>query len=177
MRTLMLETTKGSSAMSDQSDHNRTKSTKGGIMHSVLISRVGAAALLVLSLFATVPAVAKDGRDFAGFYSLTDINEKADQVQVTLTLQLFNYSGVDLNQVVIHVRQSSPEAAALATFAPIQHWRNGQDVVVSQAFTVGRVEFEQWSTHGQPNIFVLHSDEDGQTLRQSVQLTQRPQVP
>jgi len=137
--------------------------------------RVVIAVLFATLLLAAVQAIAKDGRDFAGFYSLAGVAEQGDAVRVTLELQLFNYSGADLKDAVIAVRQS-PGLPDLGSFAPIPHWRSGHDVAVSRQFTVPRREFEQWSTHGQPDVVVTHTDSDGQTWRGTAQLTQRPEA-
>jgi hypothetical protein len=44
-------------------------------------------------LSAAWPAVVRgeDGRDFAGFYDVTDVVEAGGQVSLTLTVQVFNY--------------------------------------------------------------------------------------
>jgi len=144
-------------------------------MPSTRSIRVVIAALFAALLLAGAPAIAKDGRDFAGFYSLSSVAQQGDAVRVTLELQLFNYSGADLRDAVIAVRQS-PGMADLGSFAPVPLWRDGHDVVVGRQFTVPRSEFEQWSTHGQPNVVVLHTDSDGQPCRGTAQLTQRPEA-
>ena len=66
----------------------------------------GHVALFALIMLFTAAAGAKDGRDFAGYYSLTNVAEKGGAVELTLALQLFNYSGADLKQAVVTVRSS-----------------------------------------------------------------------
>jgi hypothetical protein len=121
-------------------------------------------------LLAALSVVGKDGRDFAGYFQLTDISENGDQVQVTLNLALVNESGVDLQQAVVVVRQSQPQAEVLGSSSPIESWRNGEEVKVAKRFTIGRKEYERWSTHGQPNVFVVYRGEDGQTWQRTAQL-------
>jgi hypothetical protein len=93
-------------------------------MRLTSFSRAGMLALFALTVLFTAPAVAKDGRDFAGHYSLTNVTEKGSQVEFMLALQLFNYSGADLQQAVVTVRASFPGPGVLGSFAPIKLWRS-----------------------------------------------------
>ncbi|HUE05272.1 MAG TPA: hypothetical protein VMR62_37340 [Bryobacteraceae bacterium] len=72
-----------------------------------------ALALLAISV---AMAPAKDGRDFAGFYSLTGASPDGDQVHVTLTVQLYNYSGADLEQAAVAIRSGPPETITFGTY-------------------------------------------------------------
>ncbi len=44
--------------------------------------------LVLMILLAVLPVAAKDGRDFAGFYALSNVTEAGDKVALTLTVQL-----------------------------------------------------------------------------------------
>ncbi|MGD0360890.1 MAG: hypothetical protein ABSC93_08475 [Bryobacteraceae bacterium] len=145
-------------------------------MQLTSFSRAGMLALFALSTLFTGPARAKDGRDFAGYYSLTDAAEKGGAVELTLALQLFNYSGADLKQAVVTVR-SSPSPGVLGSFAPIKVWRSGSDVVIRQQMTVPRDVFERWSPRNQPVVFIGYSDENGQAFERPAQLSRRPMIP
>ncbi|HXM43768.1 MAG TPA: hypothetical protein VN924_21215 [Bryobacteraceae bacterium] len=143
-------------------------------MRLTSFSRAGILALSALSVLFTAPAGAKDGRDFAGHYSLTDAIEKGSQVELTLTLQLFNYSGADLKQAVVTVQQPPPVPGVLANFASIKLWRSGSDVVVSQQLTIPQDEYKRWSTRVQPAVFIGYSDEEGHAYLRSAQLRRLP---
>ncbi|MGA2739322.1 MAG: hypothetical protein ABSG65_18015 [Bryobacteraceae bacterium] len=145
-------------------------------MRLTSFSRTGILALSALSVLFTAPVGAKDGRDFAGHYSLTDVIENGSQVELTLTLQLFNYSGADLNQTVVTVHPAPPVPGVLASFAPIKLWRSGNDVVVSQQLTISREEYKQWSTRIQPAVFIGYSDKDGRAYLRSAQLRRLPMI-
>ena len=146
-------------------------------MRLTSFSRAGILALFALPVLFTVPAGAKDGRDFAGHYNLTNISEKDGQVELTLTLQLFNYSGADLKQAVVTIHAPHAVPGVLASFAPIKLWRSGSAVVVSQQLTIPRAEFERWSTRIQPPVFIGYSDEDGHAFERSAQLSRSPLIP
>lgn len=145
-------------------------------MTSLSLARVRATSLFAILLLGSVAAVAKDGRDFAGFYSLSDVTEKGDQVQVTLQLQLFNYSGMPLENVALALNSAQPESTAIARFAPIKFWPSGKDIMLIRTITVPRSLFDRWRSHTHPNIFIGYQDTDGQALEQTAQLNQRAQL-
>ena len=143
-------------------------------MRLTSFSRTGILALFALPMLFTAAAGAKDGRDFAGHYSLTNVTEKGSQVELTLVLQVFNYSGADLKQAVVAVRSAPPVPAVLESSAPIKLWRNGSGVVVSQQVTIAREEFERWSTRMQPAVFIGYSDAEGHSYHRWAQLSRTP---
>lgn len=140
-------------------------------------SRAGIVALFALLTLFAAAAVAKDGRDFAGHYSLTTVTEKGDQVELTLALQLYNYSGADLKQAVVTVHAPHAVPGMVATFAPIKLWRNDGDVIVRQQLTIPRAEYLRWSTRVQPPVFIGYTDENGHSLERFAQLSRSPIIP
>src|SRR5579863_10030020 len=91
--------------------------------------------MLVFAAFfapAAGEVLAKDGRDFVGNYALTSASEQGDQVELTLTLRLMNYSGADISRAVVTLRRSQPSSEQLAMFAPIENWPRGRDIVVQR---------------------------------------------
>lgn len=135
--------------------------------------------VIVLSgalLFTALLAAAKDGRDFAGFYSLTDVDEQDGQVRVTLNLQLFNYSDADIQGAVVVVREAAG-VTEFGRFAAIRVWRNGHDVVLSRTLTVPRAEYERWSTRRQPGVCIAYTDHGGQEWTQTAQLNRVAAIP
>lgn len=146
-------------------------------MLSTRLSRVAMPALVGALLMTVGTAAGKDGRDFAGFYSLTNLTEQDDHVQITISLQLFNYSGADLKHAVVAVRRGLPAGTVLGAFAPIELWRDGREVILTRQFSVPRDEFRRWSGRGQPGVFVVYTDSDGQEWERSAQVSERPTVP
>lgn len=122
-------------------------------------------------------AAAKDGRDFAGFYSLTDVSEQGDQIQVTLDIQLFNYSGADLKQTNVSVYPSRNPMEPLHSFSPVSIWRSRGYVVLKQTLLVSREQFEEWASGTQPNLAIVYTDASGEARERSAQLSRRPQIP
>lgn len=120
-------------------------------------------------------AFSKDGRDFVGNYALAGVAEHGDQVDVTLTLRLMNYSGAGLNRAVVAVHGAQAGAELLATFPAPGGWRQDRDVVVEKELTVSRAEYLRWR-HAQPRVFVVDTDERGLERRRWVQLSRRPVI-
>ena len=135
-----------------------------------------AAATLVSSMILAVTAFAKDGREFAGFYCVTSVTEQDSQVQVNLNLQLFNYTGTDLKNVTISVREA-PGTATYGSFAPVTLWRDGHDIILSRQFNIPRQEFERWSASRQPHVYVEFKDSADQEWSYTAQLNHVNQVP
>jgi len=143
-------------------------------MKSVRHSQAVLLVSLVLLLTA-ISAPAKNGRDFAGFYNISNAVEQGDQMVVTLRVQVHNNSDADVKQAVLTLRQ--PGAGVLGTFQPVKLWRNHGEVRLTQQFVVPKHEFESWHRGSQPALMVVTHDEHGQRYDRFVQMTSRPALP
>src|SRR5580658_9991856 len=94
-----------------------------------------------LLLCLALAALAKDGRDFAGFYALSNISGQSDKVEFTMTVQISNYS--DLGDIKIPIiallvpGSSSPEKRELRDlqeFNAVKMLPAKHDVTVSGKF-------------------------------------------
>jgi hypothetical protein len=129
-----------------------------------------------LLLCLALAALAKDGRDFAGFYALNNVSEQGDKVEFTMTVQVSNYSDLgDIKAPVIALLEAGSHAK-LGEFSAVKTMPAKHDVIVSGKFTVSKLEFQSWSKHGSPQVVVIYED-SGRTLRQHVQLSRRPMLP
>jgi hypothetical protein len=142
-------------------------------------SRFSCAVWIFVSLlvsFSVCPVLAKDGRDFAGFYNVSNVIEQGDQMVITLRVQVFNNSDADVKQAVLTLRQNP--GPALGTFPSVKLWRNHGEVRLTQQFAVPKHEFESWHKGGgQPAVMVVTHDENGQRHDRYVQLSVRPGLP
>ncbi len=143
-------------------------------MHLARFSQLGINVLLLAWALNIQPALAKDGRDFAGHYALMDVVQHGDVVRVTLVLDLINNCGTDLDQANITVGSSEPHSELLGGFAPVRRWRNNADIVVSREFEIPRDEYQRWCGRGQPRVFVIYTDDLGREWRRWAQLSRRP---
>jgi hypothetical protein len=129
-----------------------------------------------LLLCLVLAALAKDGRDFAGYYALSNVSEQGDKVEFTMTVQVSNYSDLgDIKSPVIALLEGGSHAK-LGEFSAVKTMPANRDVTVSGEFTVSKMEFQSWSKHGSPQVVVIYED-SGRTLRQHVQLSLRPMLP
>src|SRR5580693_3084022 len=90
-------------------------------------------AILILS---AVTLTAKDGRDFAGSYSFTEVQEQGNAVQLTLHVRMFNYSGTDIKDPVVTLREGPSGVGLLGSFPAVKTWYKNRQVELSQQFTV-----------------------------------------
>ena len=116
----------------------------------------------------------KDGRNFGGQFSITGMTEVNNRVHVTLTLQMFNYSGQDLQQAAVTIRESHPASGVIDIFNPIAVWRNGKSITIAKQVTITREEYLHWTSHGQPNVSVAYRAADGRQFEWTAQSTERP---
>ena len=141
-------------------------------MHSLPRSIVTLAMLLLAALAAS----ARDGRDFGGFYSLTNAAPDNGQVHVTVMLQIFNYSGEDIAAASVTIMHAPPVDVAFGTYAPIEQWRDGTDVRFAMHINVPQDEYDRWAGRRQPSVFVVTRDGQGREQQRTVQLSRRPAI-
>jgi hypothetical protein len=147
------------------------------------------AALLLLP----IAGMAKDGRDFAGFYSFTEVrqqnteqnidqnteqrNDQNSPVTLTLTVQVFNNSDADIKQASLVLHQSDPGMAVEGAFPAVKVFRNQTDVRLSQEFTIPSREYRRWQNGMVPRLMVHFMGANGVEQRRSIQLSRRPVLP
>ena len=140
-------------------------------------SKASLTRLLLTILLAVTPVLAKDGRDFAGYYQIRDISEGKDAVRLTLQLKLFNYSDADIRNGGVALYDSSPAHSPIGGFNTIPLWRLRAEANLSQQFTIPRAEYERWQRGAPPALFFLFKDAHGHVLQRQVELIQRPLTP
>ena len=124
-------------------------------MRSTIFSRTSLAALFAILLLSTVTALAKDGRDFAGFYNLSHAKTQGDHVRVTLNLQVHNNGDADVKQAVITLRQNTG-LELVGTTKPIALLRIHNHINLSQQFTISRSEYENWRQGAPPELAIRY---------------------
>jgi hypothetical protein len=141
-------------------------------MRSMRFSRACISALFATLLLTTVTAFAKDGRDFAGSYNLSNAQEQGDQMRVTLNFQVQNLSNADVKNAVLTLRQNTGTVLVGET-KPIKLLRDRGVAIVSRRFTVSRIEYEHWLQGSQPAVFIVYHDAKGTRWERYVQLASR----
>jgi hypothetical protein len=135
--------------------------------------------LPVLALALALPSFAVDGRDFAGFYALSNVADLGDKVQLRMSVQLSNFSAADLQRPVVALMNSGPaNTAPIGSFPAPKQLKAGRDVILHQQFTVSKEEFKQWDMRGRgPRVVVLFRDSNGGVVERGVQISRRPALP
>ena len=135
--------------------------------------------VLVLVLALALPSFAVDGRDFAGFYAVSNVADLGDKVQLRMSVQLSNFSAGDLQSPVVALMNSGPaNTAPIGSFPVPKQLKAGRDVILHQQFTVSKEEFKQWEMRGRgPRVVVLFRDSNGGVVERGVQISRRPALP
>ena len=130
---------------------------------------------LAMFLLGTIPATARDGRDFAGVYGFTDVQENGDTVRLTLHLRLFNNGEADIKGAVITLMEGPTGVGLRGSFPTVKVWRKNQDVRLSQQFTIPRREYEDWlRPPAQPNVVIIYQDANGKMWEKGAQMRPQP---
>jgi hypothetical protein len=132
-------------------------------------SRACLAALFATLLLTTVTALAKDGRDFAGFYNVSHANIQGEQVHLTLNLRVQNNGDADVSHAVITLRQNTG-FDVVGSSKPIALLRVHDVVNISQQFTVSRREYEKWDKGSQPGLSIIYRA-NGKTWERPIQVS------
>ena len=140
-------------------------------MRSMRFSRACIAALFATFLLTTVSAMAKDGRDFAGFYKVSNPKIQGDKGQLTLNLQVHNNGDTDVSHAIITLRQNTGLDFVGAT-RPLALLRVHDHVNLSQQFTLSRREYEKWRNGSEPGLSIIYRS-NGKTWERPIQMSAR----
>jgi len=126
------------------------------------------ACLLVFTLAAAL-SHASGGRDFAGIYEITNVNDLGPTVRLTLSVRLFNYSGAKVAGASLTLQDSVLPGQAYGSF-PALSFGDHESVRRSADLTIPRVEYERWRRGGSPNLVVEFHDAQGNLVRRRAEV-------
>lgn len=115
------------------------------------------------------PAQAANGRDFAGFYTLSDASAVAGGYTLTLTAKIFNYSGTDVIDATILLRGGMPPEKAYASFEHINIDAT-RSARVSAQVTVPAFLYDRWQKGGRPELIIQFTNAKGEKQSERVDL-------
>jgi hypothetical protein len=126
---------------------------------------------LVLGFYSLlVPqAHAAKGRDFAGFYTLTDAAQSGQDYTITFTALVFNYYGADLSDVTLVLRDSPGIGAVRSSFPHINITSNSS-VHLSTKISIPAPMYAHWQHGGRPELLVEFTSTNGEKQLEHVEL-------
>ena len=132
-----------------------------------LVSKAGWMA--VLSMIMCAAAWAADGRDFIGLYEASDVTASGDDVTLTFSARLFNYSGGDVVGATVKLKSHVHPDEVYATF-PAVDIANGHSVRLTQAVTLPSEEHDAWEQGAMPWLTIEFQDAAGNEHLSMVEL-------
>jgi hypothetical protein len=130
------------------------------------------AAFVFLILCMSVIALAKDGRDFAGFYQLTDLSEQGDSYHATLKLRVFNYSEADIAGATVKLSSSLTPDETYYTFTAVSV-EDRNSVRLSGEINIPREEYEMWRKGASPELQLEFIDDSGKTCERKIEVSEK----
>jgi len=135
--------------------------------------RVLAIAILIFTVAfcesARWPAQAANGRDFAGFYTLSGASPSAGGYTLTFTARVFNYSGADVIDAAVLLRGCMPLSKGCASFQQINIDAT-RSVRLSAQVTVPGPLYDRWLKGGGPELIILFTNAKGEKQSERVDL-------
>lgn len=134
-------------------------------------------ACFAVLLFLAAGASAANGREFAGYFDVSDVEDQGDVVQLTLHLQLYNNGQDNERSVIIALQDSGPEMTLRGSFPPVKVWKVQQPLNLSKQLTVAKRDYDSWMAGAsQPNLVIFFRDPKGHSWQQGAQVRLAPLV-
>jgi hypothetical protein len=128
---------------------------------------------LACLLIASPPVLAQEGREFAGFYALSDVIESGDVCLLTLHLQVFNFGAADVNYGTITLKDSLLLAASYGSYPAVFLPAGGFARLTADVLVPARL-YQEWQQGGQPRLSLEFKAADGSPLWRRIELASLP---
>ena len=129
--------------------------------------------LPLLLAMAAVPAQAKNGRDFAGYYDLSQVSDLGDSFQVSFAVRLFNFGDADVHGATVTLLDPRRPKKGYGSFQAVSVRQSERVCLNDLIVTVPRREYERWQRGAPPALQVEFTAANGQTVRRRVELSRR----
>jgi hypothetical protein len=127
---------------------------------------------LILGITA-FPASAKNGRDFAGFYDLTQVSDLGESFQVNFSVRLFNFGDSDVDGATVTLVDPLRPKKGYGAFQAVSLRQRERVRLNDLIVTVPRREYESWQQGGTPALRIEFTAADGTPVRRRVELSRR----
>ena len=124
---------------------------------------------LIVLLGAFPTALAADGRDFSGFYELSNVTDLGETVSVRLTLEISNHREADVYDVTLTVLTSAEPDIDLGTLS-LPFIGSGESVRLSGDLILPLEEYERWQRELLPMPRIEFSDAAGNREQNMVEI-------
>ena len=128
-----------------------------------------AMAVLILALSFCSAAYSAGGRDFAGFYALTDAAQAGQNYTVTFTARVFNYSGAGVTGATLLLRGCPSPGAPCSSFSNIDIGTS-RPVQLSTKIAIPAAVYAHWQHGGRPELEIEFTAPDGEKHSERVEL-------
>ncbi len=108
---------------------------------------------LAVTLLAGVAGWAEDGRDFAAFYDVTNPVEVGEEVVLSFSAEVFNYSGEDIVGSAVELRGQSRPETVYASFPAVDVADRGH-IRLTREITVPLEEYQAWERGFAPRLTI-----------------------
>lgn len=125
--------------------------------------------LALFALFATTPALAGNGRDFAGFYHYEKTADIGNNKQITLSLRLFNHSGASVAGAVVMLEGQLPLGETYGSIAGV-YVNDGASVPVTGSFAIPDADYQRWQAGALPHLRIEYFNANGNRVRRPIEL-------
>ena len=134
--------------------------------------RSGYILLSCVLILCPTAALAEAGRDFAGFYDLTNITNLGTDYRVTLSLTVFNYRGSAVAGATITLEDSVEPGKTYGSFGSTISVGDRGSATLRGTFTVPAAEYRFWQIGSTPRVMIQFQDSAGRTVRRAIELSE-----
>jgi hypothetical protein len=128
------------------------------------------AGIVARGFWSVPPAHAIDGRDFAGFYQLSNVTELVDEVQLTFSVEVLNYSDAEVTNATVTLEVFPFIDPPYGSF-PAVSMLDRESVALSSHFTIPAEEFDRWQVGANPSLFITYTGANGNLVKRAIELT------
>ncbi len=143
-------------------------------MQRLRVSHAVFGILVSLILLVGSHAAAEQRWAFAGFYELGEVTDLGEEVQVPLTVRVFNYSDADVTGATITLEDWLLPGETYGSFPGTVDIRVGESRRLSDSFTVPWSLYEEWWEGSPPQLRIEFKDADGNIARGPIALLELP---
>jgi hypothetical protein len=122
-------------------------------------------------MLAALPSLAKDGRDFAGFYDLANVTDLGDSVQASFSVRVFNYSEADVSGATLTLQDSLSPEQSYGAFHAVSIGQGQSVWLADLIITVPHSEYERWQQGAPPSLRIDFVAAGGNAISPMVELS------